>query len=139
MQAGWDDLRLPVGGDRPGQLLRAEVRGHFDREQSPLPSGQKMCRLALVRTSGLDSIVRTDAEIDFLLRVAVEIPKKQAEASVSVLEPSFKRAGDAGTGLVDGFEREVLPNKSGDGTQEAQEAQKKRHETCFEAPVSLLC
>ncbi len=134
MEAYRNDQCLAVGCNGPGQLVRTEIRGHLHGEQAPLAAGQKMGRLALIGTTRLNAIVWSDREINFLFRIAVEIAEQQAEAPIRVLEPTFKRTGDARAGFVHRFERQRLRlNQHGEKKDGAQEAQRAH------GPLCLLC
>ena len=95
IQAHRDHVVLAVGRQRPGQFIGSEILGHRHREDAPLASREEVSRLALVGTSGLDAVVRSNRNIQLLLGVPIEIAQKKTEAAVGILEPSFKRAGDA--------------------------------------------
>src|SRR5439155_20607331 len=53
----------------------------------------KMGRLALIRPARVDAIVRSDGDIEFLLRVAIEVADEDADAAVLVVIPALERAG----------------------------------------------
>src|ERR1700733_7150466 len=126
MQAHRNHHGLTVRKNGPDELVFIEIGGDPDGEHSPLPASQEMGRLTLVGTARIDSVVRSDRDIDFLLRIAVEIAKKQVEASVRVLEPAFEGASNAGAGFVHRLERQRLrAQKRGETGNAAQEAQKK--------------
>src|SRR6266853_2575918 len=59
-----------------------------------------MRRLTLIRPARLDAVVRSDRDIEFLLRVAVEVADQQTDAAVFVPVPPFVRAGDTGAFLT---------------------------------------
>ena len=60
-----------------------------------------MCGLAPVST-GLDIVIRTDGNIDFLLVIAVEITEHEVVASVGILFPSFECRRDVlSAGVLD--------------------------------------
>jgi hypothetical protein len=67
-----------------------------------------MSWLALIRSARIDSIVRPDWDIKFLLCIAIEIAKQEAERPVLIFEPALESAGYAGAGLMDRFEWQVL-------------------------------
>ena len=68
--------RMAVRGQRPGQLLVAEVLGHRDREHAPLPAGRKCVGWPKVGTAWLDAVVGTDRHVDRFL-VAVEVADQE--------------------------------------------------------------
>ena len=72
------DRRLSVRDERPRQLVLAEILRDDDREHAPLPARLKMRRLAEVRTARLDAVVRTDGNVERLLRVSIEVADEQA-------------------------------------------------------------
>src|SRR5262245_9407890 len=96
MQARRNDEFLTIRNQSPDQLAFAEIGGDTDREHSPLPAGQEVSRLTSIGSAAIDPIVGADRDIQFLLRIAIEIAQKQAEGSIRVLEPAFEGPGDAG-------------------------------------------
>src|SRR5947207_11063213 len=59
-----------------------------------------MSRLYLMGSARLDDVVGSDWDIEFLLRVAVEVADQQTDAAVFVPVPPFVRAGDTGAFLT---------------------------------------
>ena len=73
MKAGRNRRRLAVGGNTPCDLVLSEIRRHVHYKQTPLAAGQKVRRLAAIRSARLDPVVRTDGDIQILPLVAIEI------------------------------------------------------------------
>src|SRR5690348_12209761 len=108
MQACRNHEFLTIRDECPNQFTLAEIGRHAHGEHPPLPSGQEMSWLALIRSAEIDSIVRPDRDIQFLLGIAIEIAKQEAERPVRIFEPALKSAGHAGAGFMDRFEWQVL-------------------------------
>ena len=100
MQARGNDQFLTVGYESPDQSVLAEIGGDSHSEHPPLASGEKVRRLASIRTAPVDSIVGANRHIQLLLRIPIEVAEKQAESAVRILEPTFEGAGDAGAGFM---------------------------------------
>ena len=109
-------LRLPVGRERPDQLLGAEILGHADREQERVASRIKMGRLPLIGTSRFDVVVGTDRDVELFQPVRVHVPEEQREGSVLVRPPPLvrrrhtlaRRVGESGLG-AGGLEQQETP------------------------------
>src|SRR5262249_47328635 len=99
---------LTIRDECPDQFTLAEIGRHAYGEHPPLPSGLEVSRLALIRSAGIDSIVRPDRDIQFLFCIAIEIAQQEAERPVRIFEPALESGGQAGTGFMDRFERQVL-------------------------------
>src|SRR5262249_3296007 len=108
MQACRNHEFLTIRDECPDQFTLAEIGRHAHGEHPPLPSGQEMGGLVLIRSAGVDSIVRPDRDIEFLFCIAIEIAKQEAEGPVRILEPALESAGYAGAGFMDRFEWQVL-------------------------------
>jgi hypothetical protein len=108
MQARRNDQFLSVCDESPDQLVLSEVCGNAYCEHSPLTACEEVCRLALIGSTAIDAIVGPDRNIQFLFRIAIEVPEDQVERSIRILEPTFERAGDARAGFVDRLERQRL-------------------------------
>ena len=92
MHANGNRGRLAVGDDRPRQLLVAEVLGHGDREDAPLPARQEVRRLAVIGTAGFDAVVGADRNVERLFQVAIEVADSSVKLPSGVLEPAFEAA-----------------------------------------------
>src|SRR5262249_33044907 len=92
----------------PRQLLIAQVLRHLDREHAPLPAGQKMGRLALIRSARLDLILRPDGNVELLFRVAIEVADEQVDRAVAIPVPALVRAGDARSALANRIRQREL-------------------------------
>ena len=53
-----------------------------------------------VGPAGFNSIVWSDRDVEFLLRVAIEIADKETAAAVFVVEPALESTRDAGAELL---------------------------------------
>ena len=90
MQRRVGPLRLAIGTrQRPDHLVVAEVGGHVHLEQEPVAARQETRRLAQVRAAGVEPVVRTGRDVDFLFPVPIEVAEDQVEGPVGVGLPSF--------------------------------------------------
>src|SRR6185436_20428758 len=98
-----DGVGEAVGDDGPGRLLRAEVLRKLDREDAPLPAGEKMRRLPLIGPAlePLDAVAGADRDIELLLRVPVEVADERALAAVLLVVPALEGGRDARAALAD--------------------------------------
>jgi hypothetical protein len=58
-----DRRGLSVHGNRPRQLLVAEIFRYADREHAVLPTGLEMRRLAVIGAARFDPVVRPDGDV----------------------------------------------------------------------------
>ena len=58
---------MAVGDDRPRQFLVAEVFGDRYRKHTVLTPGVEVRGLGEIGTAGLDAVVGTDRDVEFLL------------------------------------------------------------------------
>src|SRR5713101_5165836 len=94
---------------RPRELPGSEILGHGNGEDSPLAARQKVRGLALVGTSRLDAVIRTNGDVELFFQIAIEVADQEAEAAVGSLEPALECAGDALAGVVRGLEGQLSP------------------------------
>src|SRR5205085_3813465 len=90
IQTQWDHGGLAVDQKGPGKFPVAEICWHLDREDAPLPAGQEMGGLAVVWSAGLDAVVGSDRDVQFLFQIAVVVAEQQAEGAVRVWKPAFE-------------------------------------------------
>ena len=67
-----------------------------------------MSWLALVGSAGIDPVIRPDRDIQLLFLIAIVIAEEKTEAAVLILEPPFKSACNALTGIVQRLQRQAL-------------------------------
>src|SRR5260370_27065411 len=91
IQAERDHRGLAVDRQRPGELPAAEILRHFDRENAPLPAGQKMAWLAPIRPTWLDAVVGPGGDFKILFQIAVVVAHQGTEPPVPPWEPPFQR------------------------------------------------
>jgi hypothetical protein len=73
-----------------------------------------MSWLALVRTVGLNPVVRSDWNLQVLFLIAIVIAEEKIEAAVLILEPALKSAGNALARIVPRLSRQALrPHERG--------------------------
>src|SRR5713226_7103171 len=60
-----------------------------------------MRRLSLIRTAGLDAIVRADRNVELLFCVAIEVADEKVHAAVLRVVPPLEGGCDAGALLAD--------------------------------------
>src|SRR5258708_3699529 len=96
---------------RPGEFPGSEILGHRDREDAPLAARQKVRGLTLIGTAGLDAVIRTNGDVELFFQIPIEVADQDSEAAVGNLEPAFEGAGDALTGVVRRFERQLSPRE----------------------------
>ena len=81
-----------------------------------------MRRLPQVGAAGLDPVVGTDRNIEFLLRIAIEISDEKAASSLSLAlvagEPTLERAGNAGAEFLPRLGDAIWPHNSTPPTQQ---------------------
>ena len=72
-----------------------------------------MRRLAQVGATRFDPVGRTDRNIQFLGRVAIQVSDEKTAAAIVVVEPALECAGDARTELLARLARQSLARRGG--------------------------
>src|SRR5262249_60948318 len=82
-----------------------------------------MCGLSHVRPAWFDAIIGTNGNIEFLLRIAVEISDEKTAAPILVNEPAFKGSGHTRAELLARLGDLLTQQQcaAGDGTGGAQD------------------
>src|SRR5439155_7410230 len=80
----------PIGRDRPGENLFAEIGGHAHAEHPTLTPWQEVRRLTAIRRARRERVVRARRNRELLLPIAVEVAEDQVEAVVRVANPSLE-------------------------------------------------
>src|SRR6266446_3930360 len=96
---------LSIGGDGPRQSLVAEILRNDNCENTPLAARQEVRGLTLIGPARLDSIVRSDGNVERFFLVSIEVTDKQAVGTVGILIPALKGTGYALSGIVHRCER----------------------------------
>jgi len=100
--------RVPVGPQRPGELLIAEVLRNGDREHAVLPARVEVRRLSKVRAARLDPIVGTDGNVERLRLVPVEIADNEHATAVPGRPPAFEGRKNRLAGLAERLQQDAL-------------------------------
>src|SRR5262249_2371617 len=87
-------LGAAVRRDRPGERFLPPVLRNTNPEDERLPSRQKICRLAAVRSIGIDAVVRPGRDGEFFLPVPVKVAEHHVERAVPISNPTFKYGHD---------------------------------------------
>src|SRR5581483_321751 len=89
-------------------------------KHAPLAAGQKVRRLSHVWTAGIDVVVGTDRNVDFLPRIPIVVAHQERAASILVVVPALERAGDAVTGAAARFgDRDLLGGNKNAASKDA--------------------
>ena len=72
-----------------------------------------MRRLPLIDRSRLDAVVRSDRDIQQLLRISIVVPEQQVEAAIRIRVPPFERRRDARAAISRGLQRKSRLLRSG--------------------------
>ena len=92
-------------------LLSPKSAGTFT-VNSPQPRpGMKWVGWPRSGPPGSSALFGPTGNVHFLFAVSVVVAEQETEASVGILEPAFKSAGDAGTGVAGGLREQHLPER----------------------------
>src|SRR5207249_8869572 len=84
-------LGLAVSGERPDEpLLRIKIFRHLHSEHILVPSWTEEGWLLLIRTSGLNVVVRPDRNVEGLFHVAVQVTQDHVKGPVSIALPPLE-------------------------------------------------
>ena len=67
-----------------------------------------MCGLTSIRSVRLNLVIGTDRDVERLFLISIEVTDKKTVAAVRILKPALIRSRDALSGIVCGFEGELL-------------------------------
>ena len=84
-------LGPPVGGQRPHNLLVAEVTRHPHLKKEHVTSREKVSWLSAVRPARNNVVLWADRYIDFFVPVVVHVSEEQRVGAIVVLPPSLER------------------------------------------------
>src|SRR5215471_5338327 len=104
----WNGCGLTICGDRPREPFISEIFGNGNGENTPLTPRKEVSWLSLVGSSGINVVIRADRNVECLFLVSIEVTDEKTKTAVVVLEPAFKRAGDAGAYVARWFQRQLL-------------------------------
>src|SRR4030095_11213669 len=104
----WNGCRLTIRGDRPCEPFVSEIFGNGNGENTPLTPRKELSWLSLIGSSRINVVIRPDRNVECLFLVPIEVTDEETKTAVVVLEPAFKRAGDAGACVAKRFQGQLL-------------------------------